>query len=436
MEISQIALIGIAILIALLVIGVPVPFCFAAAMVFMIIAGGYDPSMALHFGYYKLNSLILLAMPLFIMAGGIMGEGGIGERLVGFIELFIGRAKGGLGAVGVVTCAVFGAISGSASAALSAIGSIMFPQMTDRGYPIGHSAALISCASVLALLIPPSIDMIIFGWLAEESIAGCFLATVGPGIFTVVTLCLVNWRLLRRVPLPIPPEMTIKERAVETGRRGKNAFFALMMPVIILGGIYGGIFTPTEAAAVSVIYAIPVALFIYRGLNVRRLGHVLVGTATTSGVVMIMFFFALVLSQLFVRENLPHQIAALMMGISENKYIILLMVNIFLIFIGMIMDDVSGITLTTPLLMPLMRQLGVHPLQFAAIIGTNLGMGCMTPPTAPLLYLGARVANTDMRNMLRPATIMIIFGMLPGVLAATYWPELSLWLPRTTGFMR
>lgn len=433
---SVVALIGIAILIALLVIGVPVPFSFAAAMVFMIVGGGYDSSMALHFGYYKMNSLILLAIPLFIMAGGIMGRGGIGERLVGVIEVFIGRVKGGLGAVGVVTCAVFGAISGSAAAALSAIGSIMFPRMNERGYPIGHSAALISCASVLALLIPPSIDMILFGWLAEQSIAACFLATVGPGIFTVITLCLVNWWLLRRASLAVPPQMTVKERTVEIGRRGKNAFFALMMPVIILGGIYGGVFTPTEAAGVSVIYAMPIAVFIYRGLKLRGMGGVLVDTATTSAVIMLMFFFALVLSQLFIRENLPHQIAALMLGISTNKYIILLMVNIFLIFIGMVMDDVSGITLTTPLLMPLMRELGVNPLQFAAIIGTNLGMGCMTPPTAPLLYLGARIANTDMKNMLKPAMIMIIFGMLPGVLAATYWPELSLWLPRITGFMR
>jgi tripartite ATP-independent transporter DctM subunit len=436
MEISLIAVAGIAILIVLLVIGVPVPFSFAAAMVFMMVTGNYASALALHSGYYKLNSLILLAMPLFIMAGGIMGEGGIGERLVGFIELFVGRVKGGLGAAGVVSCAVFGAISGSASAALCAIGSIMFPQMSERGYPVGHSAALISCASVLALLIPPSIDQIIYGWLAEQSIAACFLATVGPGIFTTMNLCVVNWWLLRRTSLAVPPPMTIKERAVETGRRGKHAFFALMMPILILGGIYGGIFTPTEAAAVAVIYAIPVALFIYRGFNVRRLGGILVDTATTSGVVMVMFFFALILSQLFIRENLPRQIAALILGISTNKYAVLLMVNMFLIFVGMIMDDVSGITLTTPLLMPLMRELGVHPLQFAAIIGTNLGMGCMTPPCAPLLYLGARVANTDMKNMLRPATIMIIFGMLPGVLAATYWPELSLWLPRIAGFMR
>ncbi len=432
---SELAIIGIIMLVALLIIGVPVPFCFAGSVIFMIIAGGYDSSLSLHFGYYKMNALILLAIPMFIIAGGIMSRGGIGERLVGVIELFIERIKGGLGAVSVVTCGVFGAISGSAAAALSAIGSIMVPRMNERGYPTGHSAALISCASVLALLIPPSIDMILFGWLAEVSIAACFLATVGPGILTIITLCLVNWWLLRRVPLAVPPKISIKKRTVELGRRSWNAFFALMMPVIILGGIYGGIFTPTEAAGVSVIYAIPVALFIYRGLNLRKLGSVLVDTATTSGVIMLMFFFALILSQLFIRENLPHHIAVLILGVSPNKYIILLMVNIFLIFIGMIMDDVSGITLTTPLLMPLMRGLGINPLQFAAIIGTNLGMGCMTPPTAPLLYLGARVANVDMKDMLKPAIIMIVFGMLPGVLAATYWPELSLWLPRIAGFM-
>lgn len=431
-------LIAILMLVVLLIIGLPVPFVFATVVLFLAVVGVYDPAMLLHFGYAKINSMILLAMPLFIMAGGIMARGGIGERLVTFVEPLAAQIKGGMGVASIVACGVFGAISGSAAAALSAIGSMMFPEMAKRGYPRGHCAALMSSASVLALLIPPSIDMILFGWLANVSIAACFLATVGPGIFTMITLSLVNCWLLRHVPLSDKalPIAGLRGAFAEFGKRGGRAFWALLMPIIVLGGIYGGIFTPTEAAAVSVVYAIPVALFVYRGLNWRSFRHTLVETGTTAGAVMVMLFFALILSQLFVRENVPHSLAVLLTSVSENKYVVLLMINFFLLFIGMIMDDVSGMTLCTPLLLPIIHELGIHPLQFAAIIGTNLGLGNVTPPVAPLLYLSGRVSGAETKEMLKPSLIFVAFGMLPGVLLATYWPPLSLWLPTVLGFVK
>jgi tripartite ATP-independent transporter DctM subunit len=202
------------------------------------------------------------------------------------------------------------------------------------------------------------------------------------------------------------------------------------MPVIVLGGIYGGIMTPTEAAAVSVLYSIPVGFFVYRGLNRKNFVQVVVETATTTGVVMLMMYCIMMLSRIYVQERLPDLIMNVLTSVSTNKYVILLMLNIFMIIIGMIMDDVSAMLLCTPILLPVVTQLGVSPIHFAAIIGTNLGLGNVTPPTAPTLYCGGRMAKTPVSQMMKPAMIFIIFAWLPTLLAVTYIPELALWLPR------
>jgi len=202
------------------------------------------------------------------------------------------------------------------------------------------------------------------------------------------------------------------------------------MPFIILGGIYGGIMTPTEAAAVSVLYAIPVGIFIYRGLTLRGLVDAIAETSTTTGVVMVMFFMVMIMSRLLVMENVPNQIADYLLSITDNKYIILIMVNIFMIIIGMLMDDVSGILLCTPILLPIVTGIGIHPVHFAAILGVNLGMGNITPPTAPMLYLSGRVCNAKINKMLSPIMILIIFAWIPTLILTTFIPELALTLPK------
>lgn len=296
---------------------------------------------------------------------------------------------------------------------------------------MGHSAALVSCAAPLGLLIPPSSQMILYAWVGQQSVLACFLSTVGPGILLTVLLSILNVIMLRRdEKIYVAPPMSGTETMRTLGKRSWEAAPALLMPVIVLGGTYGGIMTPTEAAAVAVLYSIPVGFWIYRGLNGKTFVDVLVETATTTGVVMLMMFCIMMLSRIYVMEDLPSMIMNVLRSVSTNPKVILLMLNIFMIIVGMIMDDVSAMLLCTPILLPVVMKLGVSPIHFAAIIGVNLGMGNVTPPTAPTLYFGGRLAKTPVSQMLKPAMIFILFAWLPTLLAVTYLPDLALWLPR------
>ncbi|WP_461210231.1 TRAP transporter large permease [Desulfocurvus sp. DL9XJH121] len=421
--------IAIILLVLTLFIGVPIPFAFFSSASFLIFSGNYDPGFLLPYGFAKMNSIVLLTIPLFIMAGGVMDKGGIGDRLVDVVDTIAGRVRGGLGIVTVVTCAIFGAVSGSSSATVSCIGSIMMPKLKKAGYPVGHVAALLANAGVLGILIPPSMLMILYAWMGNQSVLACFLAAFVPGVIVTVLLSAVNLVLLRNnKDIEVRPAEDLATTAKLFTVKSAKASPALMMPVIILGGIYGGIMTPTEAAAVAVLYAIPVAMFVYRGLKMRNLMETLIESATTTGVIMAMMFAVMILSRLYIMENLPEQIMGVLTTISDNKMVIMLMINIFLVIMGMLMDDVSGILLGTPILLPLVTQLNVDPIHFAAIMGVNLGMGNVTPPTAPLLYLSGRISGAQVNEMLKPTMYLILFAWLPTLFLTTYVPEISLGL--------
>ncbi len=411
-----------------LILGMSVPLAFGLTMIYIAFAGHHDVASLLPSGHWRMNALVLMAIPLFIMAGGIMERGRIAAPLVAMAELFVGHIRGGLTAAAVLASAIFGSISGSASATLTCIGSIMTPHLREAKYPRGLSAAIIANASPLGLLIPPSAIQIIYAWVTQQSVLRCFLATIVPGLILVCLLIVVNLIMLRRnkkiETRPLPENF-----GREFAKTSWTAFPALLMPVIILGGIYGGIMTPTEAAGIAVIYAIPVGFFIYKGLNRQNFGQALLQTATTTGVVMVMFFMVMIVSRLLIFEDIPGIAQDIVFSISENPIVIMIMINIVLILIGMLMDDVSGILLGAPLLFPIVTELGIDPIQFAAIIGVNLGMGNITPPTAPLLYLGARVGNAPVNEMIGPSLILIAFAWIPTLLITTYVPEVSLWLP-------
>jgi tripartite ATP-independent transporter DctM subunit len=250
----NIVLIAVAVLIVVLLLGVPIPFAFFASTLTIVVLGGYDSAFLLPYGYSKASSIILVAIPMFILAGSLMEKGGIGESLVNLVSMFVGRVKGGLGAVMVISCALFGAISGSGMATLSCIGSIMLPRMYAAGYPRGVSSALISSASLLGLLIPPSLNMVLYAFVGGQSVLACFVSTVIPGVILIICLSGVNIFLLRKDPNikledPMPPPVFAKTLVKRAGR----AIPAIVAPIIILGGIYGGFMTPTEAAAISVL---------------------------------------------------------------------------------------------------------------------------------------------------------------------------------------
>jgi len=424
-------LMDLVILVVLLVLGVPIPFCFMAAVLFLAVVNGYSWDFLLPVGFYKLNSLVLLSVPFFITLGALLNATGIGVRLVAIANSLTGRFRGGLGAVSIVGCAMVGAIAGTCSAAVAAVGSIMIPRMEENGYTRGYSSALVSCASVLGQLIPPSVPMILFAWVTWQPVGACFLATVGPGVLTILFYIVINYLITRRMQsIKVQPPLNSRHWFREIGRTTRQGALGLLIPVFVLGSIFGGFSTPTEAAAIGLVATLLIGCFFYRDMRFKQFGRALVEAATTTGVVILMVFFVMILGRIYVMENVPQRLIVLIKGVSENKYVILLLVNLFLLAVGMLMDDFSGTLMAAPLLFPLMKEIGIHPLHFAAIMGANLGMGNMTVPTAPILYLGGRIGGVTIDKMMKPATIFLLCGSLPVVLITTYWPDFALFLPR------
>ncbi len=429
--------VALIILVLCLIIGVPVPVSFMASAAWLIFFGGpdgqgYQASQLLPYGYGQMNSTSLIAIALFIAAGGIMERGKIGEKLIDFVDVFVGHYKGGLGIVTIISCAVVGSIAGAACATLSAVGSIIFPRFQAEGYPRGVAAALVASASLLGLLIPPNATLIIFAWISGQSVLACFLATVVPGFLTIILLIAVNWWLLRKnitIKIGEKKNRTTMDKIRLFRSRGKMALPALMLPVIVLGGIYGGIMTTTEASAMAVFYAIPVGLFVYKGLNLKSTYEVIVETAVTTGVIMVMLYSVAMLSRLYILEDLPGVLLAVFYAISTDPLMVMFMINIFLVIMGMLMDDISVIVLTTPILMPIIIELGFNPIHYAAIVGVNTGLGCITPPAAPVLYLSGRLGGAPIDEMMKPCLWFILLCWVPVLFLTVFFPKLSLFLP-------
>lgn len=432
--------ISIIILMATLAIGVPVALCFVASCAYLLLATGTDALFLLPYGFSRVNSIVLLTIPMFILAGSLMEHGGIGKKLISAVERLVGTVKGGLAIVTIVSCAVFGAISGSSAATLTSIGSIMAPRLKDNGYPDAVVGALVASSSVLGVLIPPSTIMILYSWSSNTSVLACFLATAVPGVILAILFSVTTYFMIRKNPNVVVytkeelRERTRLEREERKRTHEPGALAAVLMPVIILGSIYGGILTTTEAAAISVLYALPVGWLVYKKLNLKVIKKALCQAAVTTGVIMLMMITVQMLGRVYTQENLPQKVLALLTSISSNKYAIMLMVNIFMIILGMLMDDGSSVLLATPILVPVVTAIGVSPIHFAAILAVNLGMGNITPPTAPLLYLSGRMTNTETRIMLKPTLIYIACAWLPTLLLVTYIPQISMFLPTLMGY--
>jgi C4-dicarboxylate transporter, DctM subunit len=434
MDIVTISLISLGVLIVLLSFGVPLPYCFGGALMVMCSFGGGTMQGTMVWGFTQLANPVLLCIPLFVFAGTIMSESGIAASLLRFVNIFVGRIRGGLGVVASVSCAIIGAISGSGLTGVAATGPLLIPEMAAKGYPRGYATALVANSSILGLLIPPSVTMIIYGWVTDTSILACFLATLGPGLLITALFCVVNMVMARKFPLVLDPPMTAKETIKDGVKHTSRAIPALIMPVIILGGIYGGIMTPTEAAAVAVIYALPVGFLIYKGLTMKTFLEAAKNSATAVGAIMVMIIFSLMLSQIFVMEDVPQALVEGVFTITTNKVLLLILINFLLFFVGMIVNDVTAIILIAPLLLPLMDAIGVSPVQFAAIMGVNTAMGGVTPPYASILYLGMRIGKVEFSEVIKPAMILILFGYVPVVFLTSLWPSLSLFFPGLFGY--
>ncbi|PVH30688.1 TRAP transporter large permease [Pararhodobacter oceanensis] len=424
---------AILILIALMVFGVPVAWSFAGVLMFLIYVYDVGTSTLLLQGFRSLNSVVLLALPLFVLAGYLMQSGGVARRLIGFMELMVRGRKGGLGAALVLSSGVFGAISGTATAAVASIGTIMADPLAQRGYPRGYTSALLGLSSLLGILIPPSLTMILFGVVTRQSITALFAATLVPGILLLVGLILFNRFMAKRfLPDDLPAADTIT-KPESGGRIFGKALPALSMPVIILGGIYGGVFTPTEAAAVACVVAIFIGFFIYRDLSLRGLWDSFVDAGQTTGTIIFILLFSFMIGRVMVAEGVPQDLTRAVAALTENRILILLLVNAFLIFVGMIMDDLSVTVVIAPLFMPLMQDVGVDPVHFGSIVACSVVIGANSPPVAPILYMACRIGKVSIHHAVTPALQMIFFVALPIMIAVTFIPALSLAVPRLLG---
>lgn len=449
-------------LITLLFIGLPLPMCFGGAVAFMTIFADIGLKGLFLWVFNQMTSITLIAGPLFIFAGTLICEGGIADRLLDLFSALVGKVKASLGIVSTLCCGFLGAISGSAFTGVAAIGPALHPRMVKAGYPKGYAASLISAGSVLGQLIPPSSCMIVYGWVTGTSVLACFLATIGPALVVITLFCIINIIDCRRFP-DGPSEvltnkveskvnsamtelddeaadMIGKFKANDVSAMSKKEVFikaipGLMMPVIILGGIYGGIFSPSEAAAVSASVAIIIGFFIYKKLNGKNVLDLIKRGSTTVGSIMTMILFCLTLSQTFVLLKIPQQLVEIFMSFTDNRYIVLLIVNVFLFFIGMIVNDSTTVVLCAPILVPLVGAYGISPIQMAGIMCTTMAMGALTPPYASVLYLGMRVCDCSFEEMIGPMIKFVLLVFVPTALLTTFWPPLSEFLPRVMGYI-
>jgi tripartite ATP-independent transporter DctM subunit len=430
-------LIDVILLVLLLMFSVPLPYCFGGALAFMAIAGGASMRSMMLWGFSQMVSPILVASPLFILAGLIMARSGVAEHLLNFADVFVGRIKGGIGVVAVTTCAIIGAISGSGFTGVAATGPVLIPRMVAQGYPRGYATALVTVSSVLGLLIPPSVIMIIYGWVTETSILAAFLSTVGPGLAIVLSFSVINMIWVRKMPnIQLEEKLPAMEMQKRNIKRTLRALPGLSLPVIILGGIYGGVFTPSEAAAVAALVSLPIGFWIYKELKFKTFLQTVNESSLSIGAIMTMIMFTLMLSQTYVLLRVPQALVDIIFGITTNKILLLIVINVFLFFVGMIVNDVTGMILIAPLLLPLVTELGISPVHFAAIMGVNLAMGGVTPPYASILYLGMRIGNCQFHEILRPTLMFLLLGYLPVVILTTFWAPLSMYLPTLMGFVK
>ncbi|MDR2945905.1 MAG: TRAP transporter large permease, partial [Candidatus Adiutrix sp.] len=337
-----------------------------------------------------LDSFPILAIPMFIFAGEIMGQGGISKRLFNFANACVGGITGGVAIATVFTCMLFGAISGSGPATFAAVGTLMIPLMGKQGYDKSFVTGLTAASGGLGVLIPPSLPMVMYGITAGVSIGAMFLAGVIPGIISGLALMLYSYFHCKKHPL--------KETEDASSRMGIGAsvidgFWALLSPVIIMGGIYGGLVTPTEAAAVSVVYGLIVGKYIYKTLQWKQLPRMLLSTASINAPILLVVSTATVLGKILSMQKIPTALAAYVLGISDNPIVLLLLMNLLLLFAGMMMETLASIIILTPMLLPIAAGIGVDPVHFGVIMVANLAIGFVTPPIGVSLYTAASITK-------------------------------------------
>ena len=424
-------LLALPLLILLMGIGVPVAWAFAGVLAYLTVVYDVNLNTLMLQGFRSLNSVILVALPLFVLTGYLMQSGGVARRIIDFVGR-LATGRGGMGAAMVLSSSVFGAISGTATAAVASIGVIMSDPLAARGYPRGHIAALLGVSSLLGILIPPSITMILFAVVTRQSVAALFASTIGPALLLILGLILYNRFLAGRAF-----QETADERLTDEsfGKVFRSALPALSLPVIILGGIYGGIFTPTEAAGVAALAALVVGAVIYREFTLGSLKDSVLKAAETTGTIILILLFSFMISRILAAERIPQELTEAVQFIAGSPLAAMLLINAVLVVAGALMDDISVTVVVAPLFLPVMVASGVEPVHYAAIVACSVVIGANSPPVAPILFMSCRVCKAPVMAAVWPAVRLMLFVALPVMLATTFWPDLSLAIPRALGLL-
>lgn len=415
-----------------LLIGLPVFFALLAAPGILLWLNGQTNDITLLYRnvYNGMDSFPLMAIPFFMLAGELMNRGGITIRLVEFAQALMGHLRGGLAHVNVLSSILFAGLSGSAVADTSALGSMLIPAMEKQGYTRKFAAAITAASSVIGPIIPPSGIMIIYAYVMGESVAALFLAGIVPGVMVGVGLMLMIKFMADKYDFPVASR---KYTWGERGQASLKAFFPLLTPVIILGGILGGIFTPTEAAAVAVGYAFLIGFFVLRTLTLKEVPEILSNAGLTSAVVLLLVGAAMAFKTVVSLSHAPEQLAQLILSLSNNPLILLFLINLLLFIVGMFLDAGPAIIILGPILAPIFTSLGVDPIHFAIIMSVNLTVGLATPPMGLVLFVAAAVSRERVETIAKAILPFLAVEILV-IFLITYIPALSMTIPRITGF--
>jgi C4-dicarboxylate transporter, DctM subunit len=419
------------ILLALMLTGMPISISLGLTVLSFLFTMTQVPleSVALKL-FTGIEKFEIMAIPFFILAGNFLTHGGVAKRMINFATSMVGHWYGGLGLAGVLACALFAAVSGSSPATVVAIGSILLPAMVKAGFPNRFGAGIITTAGALGILIPPSIVMVMYSVATNTSVGALFMAGVVPGLALAATLGGVTWYRARKFDYPRQPKASAAQRI----KAFRESVWGLLLIVVVMGGIYTGVFTPTEAAAMSAVYAFVVAVFVYRDMPLRDVPKVLLNSANMSAMLLYIITNAVLFSFIMTNENIPQALAEWMLGNGLGAITFLLAVNVLLLLAGNFMEPSSIVLIFAPILFPVAVKLGIDPVHFGIIMVVNMEVGMCHPPVGLNLYVASGITKMGITE-LTVAVWPWLLSMLVFLGVVTYWPGLSLWFPRMLGIM-
>lgn len=416
-----------------LVLGIPIAFAVGgASLLSLALVNDVSLTVVVQRMFAGVDSFPLMAIPYFILAGNIMEKGGLSKRLINVSSCLVGQFRGGLGQITVLTSMFFAAISGSGPATTAAIGGIMIPAMIENNYDPKFATALQATSGALGPIIPPSVLFVTFGVVTGTSIGTLFLAGLVPGVLMGISLMITVYLISRKYGyVGTSAKFNIRTFMISL----KEGWLVLLMPVIVLGGIYGGLFTPTESAIISVVYGLFLGMFVYKELKIEDLKDIFINSALTSTMVLFVMSCSQSFSWVMSNEEIPNAIANFIIGITDNAVILLLLMNVLLLISGMFVELHASIVILAPIFLPIVTNLGMHPIQFGALMVANLCLGLVTPPLGVNLYVACGISKTKIEDVTPSIVPLLAIAMIP-VLLTTFIPDVSLFLPKFFGMIR